>query len=1497
MKFMKSDFKKVVFTFFLLGLMFPFGKTVWGEIKGGSIFVQDSNVDVIVTGLGKHPGTLYTSDLYYGEQYLCINTQEGQVTNLGKFPAGTELIFRLYVQNTGYNYYTGPASRNSDGYIHVIISALDSSTVHVGFEDLHFLGDKDFNDHMFKVSGAYGGSKPKEPDSGANYDSSGDSGDPVNTYSGELFFQESPDLYLGGPMPLYFQRRYASYLRRSFIVGDLGDNWRHNFELSIADTGGSMEVVNHEGRVIQFKEVGDEWEITGNTSIPFQLKGYSTGKFILYDPRSGLFYHFNIYTGKLDKIEDGKGNVHTFYYSDGKLNYITDNRGRTLKFYYTTIGNLNKLTTVVEQQGWTNKRTVSFSYDGTGDNLLQFIDANLKYTIYTYNPPDGADRGLLSYKTFPLGNVHYIQTYYTTADGSNSGKVKDQTDAYGNKHTFTYDSDVAAALSGGDTTITDPEDNTRVHTHNNSGQLTGFKDENEKSIEIGYDSIGRRKSITDRLGSSMTNTYDSTSGKLGSLSNPDGNRTDYAYTSRMRYDITLRDLTSITYSDSTTEIFLYDRNGNMTSYTDQSGNEWNYTYNNNGQMLTETNSTGGVVTYTYNSDGTLASNKDNAGNITLQEYDSMRRLIKITHPDSTSREFTYNVYDNLLSVKDERGNTLTYTYDDNRNLISIIDVLGNTTSYNYDNMDRMIRVTDPLNNSMSFTFDKFGRMKTMTGQDGQVTSYGYDAKSRLSSITDAEGKVWAQTHDAENILSSNTNPLGNSTVFISDKMGQITQTTSPLGGETGITYDGFGRVTTMEDPLGQVTTFTYDVLGLLIGIKLPGDTVNVSYSRNSLGRITTIKDPNNNDWVSTYDDMGRLIKTTDPLQNETSYQYNNRNQISRINLPLSQLDLSYDAVGNLTKKLYSDGTTIDFSYDAVGRIATADGVALAHDANGKITESNGLTVTRDKNGRIETIIFSPGKTVTYSYDVSGLLVRVSDWVGGELTFTYDDSGRLTAITRPNNVTTSYSYDKDDRVLGIQEGSLGTTTLIREAGGQVSEADRQVPIAVILTEVTAVRTFNAACQVADYTYDNMGRLITDGLRSYAWDLASRLKYITENGTTTSFTYDAFGHRLSRTSGGATRNYVWNYALGLPSISVERSGGSDVRYFIHTSSGALLYTIEATDGLRYFYHYDEMGNTNFLTDDSGTVISSYIYSPYGEILNSSVNIDTPFSWQGKFGVMKEGDSGLYYMRARYYDCTSARFLSRDPASSTDPMEINPYQYATDNPITYTDPLGLMGQQTDQVAASPLMPGPDLVGGTPISFPTPTVNNKPRFLIIVDTDKGDGIPETTAHYAYQLAIRGYTPVIVEYTKISYSDNLDSLKLPYSKIEGILTIGHSSSGNVAGALNRKKLLELLEKIAESKGKSNAGLGVLAFWGCKSMHFYQRGARKYLNHLNPGGAVFGYGTKVADNPFKMGFGNILQSDPFLSHLDNPNPGEWELTDILGHIWESTDNWWKSLWK
>jgi RHS repeat-associated protein len=79
----------------------------------------------------------------------------------------------------------------------------------------------------------------------------------------------------------------------------------------------------------------------------------------------------------------------------------------------------------------------------------------------------------------------------------------------------------------------------------------------------------------------------------------------------------------------------------------------------------------------------------------------------------------------------------------------------------------------------------------------------------------------------------------------------------------------------------------------------------------------------------------------------------------------------------------------------------------------------------------------------------------------------------------------------------------------------------------------------------------------------------------------------------------------------------------------------------------------------------------YSAYGLITYRSGSTDTPFLFNGRYGVQTDAN-GLLHMRARYYNPYICRFVNPDPIGFTG--GINFYAYADGNPISMIDPFGL-------------------------------------------------------------------------------------------------------------------------------------------------------------------------------------------------------------------------------
>ncbi len=114
--------------------------------------------------------------------------------------------------------------------------------------------------------------------------------------------------------------------------------------------------------------------------------------------------------------------------------------------------------------------------------------------------------------------------------------------------------------------------------------------------------------------------------------------------------------------------------------------------------------------------------------------------------------------------------------------------------------------------------------------------------------------------------------------------------------------------------------------------------------------------------------------------------------------------------------------------------------------------------------------------------------------------------------------------------------------------------------------------------------------------------------------------------------------------------------------------LQYEVDS-NGSAIYYHFDHIGNTAALTDESENVIDEFRYSPYGTVTYQKNNYETPFQFGGFFGVQTDSN-GLVHMRARYFNPLIRRFVNSDPARDA----WNWFAYANGNPIFFVDPSGL-------------------------------------------------------------------------------------------------------------------------------------------------------------------------------------------------------------------------------
>jgi RHS repeat-associated protein len=117
--------------------------------------------------------------------------------------------------------------------------------------------------------------------------------------------------------------------------------------------------------------------------------------------------------------------------------------------------------------------------------------------------------------------------------------------------------------------------------------------------------------------------------------------------------------------------------------------------------------------------------------------------------------------------------------------------------------------------------------------------------------------------------------------------------------------------------------------------------------------------------------------------------------------------------------------------------------------------------------------------------------------------------------------------------------------------------------------------------------------------------------------------------------------------------------------------------------YYYLADGLGSTMAIVDSDGEVQNSYTYDVYGQpTLTGSLANEYDFA-----GQATDASTGLQYLRARYMDPHTGRFISREPLERVPGWSGNPFAYAGGNPVRWTDPSGKRyGDDQEECALDP-------------------------------------------------------------------------------------------------------------------------------------------------------------------------------------------------------------------
>lgn len=1048
-----------------------------------------------------------------------------------------------------------------------------------------------------------------------------------------------------------FDLEYNSVLASvQATTGIFGYGWTHPFESKIVTSGSNLLVYRdayHFNTYYPAPGSATNYICAEGDTRYSSLVTQVGGGWILTQPDQSKRVYDS--AGKLIEDYDSHGRKLTLTYSGSQLSSIQEPvSGTSVAFTYAS-GVVSTITDAMAE-------TVGISYSGS--IIAQITNQVGKNTGFTYD----AGRRMLT-----LTDHNNVALTTNTYDAS--GRAITQQDPISGNGTLSFSYSQSSATSPITTNVTDKTGAVSQFQFSPKYDLLSVTDPLSRTTTYVYDAYRNLKSATNALGHTTSYTYDS-KGNILTITEPAGETTTFTYDAKNNL------LTSVD-ALGATETRTYDSNNNLLTFTDRAGRTTTFSYNSDSLPLTITRPGSSITTYAY-TNGRQSQMTDPNGVVTNFTYDANGRLLTSKDSANNGMTYTYDAVGNRLTETNALSQTTTFVYDHRNRLTSVTDPTSAVTSFTYDHSSNLTSVTNALGQATQMTYDGEGRRLTVTNPANQTTTYAYNAAGKLTSITDPTGAQQQFGYDADYRITSTTDPLTHVSQFTYDSRGKVLTETDPLNRTNTFTYDDTGRWITHTNQLSQQTTFTLDASGTLTSVAAPGglttsfglDTkglpsthVNAankttSFTRNAGSQITAITSPNSRVTGFSYNSLGQLITRTAPNSSTTAYAYDAAGQVATTTDAIGTATVTRDQAGRVLT-ITENAKTLTRTYDALGRVTSfTDGA------------NNTIGYTYDTAGNLNTLTYPDGKTVTYTYDGAHRLLTVTDWASRTTNYTYDANGRLTLMTRPNGSSQERTYDEAGQLASLEEIAPNGVTVIYsslhtyDALGRVltDQFSSELPLPPAGTVTQAFNNDNqmTALNGATTTFDTNGNLLTAGGSSFTYNARNLL---TASGGLT-YTYDAEGNRV----GVGSTTFVVDPHAELSQVLVRtQSGGTITRYVYGLG---LLY--EDTAGSPTYYHYSRRGDTVALSNSSGTVTDRTDYGIYGEVLSRTGTNDTPFWFNGHYGVQTDAN-GLYYHRARYYSPALKRFLNEDPIGFAGGD--NFYAYAEGDPVSNVDPSGYM------------------------------------------------------------------------------------------------------------------------------------------------------------------------------------------------------------------------------
>ena len=453
-----------------------------------------------------------------------------------------------------------------------------------------------------------------------------------------------------------------------------------------------------------------------------------------------------------------------------------------------------------------------------------------------------------------------------------------------------------------------------------------------------------------------------------------------------------------------------------------------------------------------------------------------------------------------------------------------------------------------------------------------------------------------------------------------------------------------------------------------------------------------------------YNAKGQVARVRDNLLNRTTQsEYDLANRPVRVKTSEDAKhvytgQVAYDNVyGNLSEFTEKVGENrqefgTKFGYDDENRPTS-----LTYSASGK--EIGQSTTTIDKLNRTTFSAVKLGsKTFTSEYhfaaggygtgSVTNLVSSITQ-PGYNCGYGYDDNGNIASATL-NGKWTGYTYDALGQLIQVNDhsdtrsGENGTTwTYSYDLGGNILKKERFAYADTTTPLETVTYTYGDANWRDKLTavngnairYDAIGNPLSDGTWTYTWQNGRQLQKMQKAGVTAEFVYNADGLRVQKTVNGVVTDYVLH---GKNVVHMKR--GNDELHFFYDAQNRP--AVVVYNGVPYAYVKSLQGDIVAILDENGNMVVSYGYDAWGAPLwctgelAETLGKVQPFRYRG---YVFDEETGLYYLRSRYYNPGWGRFANADALIGAGKLlSHNLFAYCSNCSVCYTDASGFEEEQ---------------------------------------------------------------------------------------------------------------------------------------------------------------------------------------------------------------------------